>query len=134
MSTTPGRTHAPEASTSRAAAPGASRSTTVTTPSCTPTSARRGAAPVPSSTVPPRIARSSMGADRTSPGRLGGRGGSHAPGGPALAPPPLPARGAGAGPEGRPRGRRPARGLGGRGEGGPPRAQALRGRDDAVVL
>src|SRR5579884_2203147 len=58
MSTKPGVTRAPSASTTRSADP-VRRPTSTTTPSLTPTSALRLGAPVPSMTVPPLITRSS---------------------------------------------------------------------------
>src|SRR5437763_12910003 len=57
MSTNPGVTSAPSASTSLAPAP-ATEPTSTTTPSRTATSAERAGAPVPSTTEPPRITRS----------------------------------------------------------------------------
>src|SRR4051794_25498287 len=57
MSTNPGVTSRPSASTVRTAVP-PTRPTSVTTPPCTATSAVRPGAPVPSTTVPPRITRS----------------------------------------------------------------------------
>src|SRR6478752_5835948 len=57
MSTNPGVTSRPSASTVRSAEP-STRPTSVITPSRTPTSAVRAGAPVPSTTVPPRITRS----------------------------------------------------------------------------
>src|SRR6478609_5263067 len=57
MSTKPGVTSAPSASSSRRPAP-STLPTSATTPSVTATSAVRGAAPVPSTSVPPRITRS----------------------------------------------------------------------------
>src|SRR5688572_16342608 len=57
MSTRPGVTSRPSASSSCAAVP-STRPTSVTMPSVTATSAVRAGAPVPSSTVPPRMIRS----------------------------------------------------------------------------
>src|SRR5512144_1796339 len=59
MSTKPGVTQAPPASTcSRAAR--VMRPTSTMRPPCTPTSAVNGAAPLPSTTVPPSISQSSI--------------------------------------------------------------------------
>src|SRR5947209_12836382 len=58
MSRKPGATIAPDASSSRA--PRRSRPISVMRPSSTATSARYAGAPVPSTTVPPRIARSAV--------------------------------------------------------------------------
>src|SRR3954452_11758582 len=57
MSTKPGGTRAPSASTSRVPVP-STAPTSVTTPPVMATSAVRAGAPVPSTTVPPRITRS----------------------------------------------------------------------------
>src|SRR6478672_1004168 len=57
MSTNPGVTRRPSASTVRTAVP-STRPTSVITPRCTATSAVRAGTPVPSTTVPPRITRS----------------------------------------------------------------------------
>src|SRR5438045_1444676 len=59
MSTKPGVTSAPSASTSSRARP-STRPTSVTTPSVMATSAVRAGAPVPSTTLPPRITTSCM--------------------------------------------------------------------------
>src|SRR4249920_3396176 len=59
MSTKPGVTQAPPASTRSRAAP-VTRPTSTMRPSRTPTSARNGAPPLPSTTVPPSISQSSI--------------------------------------------------------------------------
>src|SRR5690606_17134125 len=58
-STKPGVTSSPSASTTRAASP-SSRPIAAIAPSTTATSAVRAGAPVPSTTVPPRIRRSNI--------------------------------------------------------------------------
>src|SRR5215207_6006832 len=60
MSTKPGMTHAPAASTA-SRAPSLIRPISTMKPSRTPTSPQNGSPPAPSTTVPPRIRRSSMG-------------------------------------------------------------------------
>src|SRR5262245_64750861 len=58
MSTKPGDTTCPEASSSRS--PSSCSPMSLTTPSVTATSATRAGAPVPSTTLPPRITRSAL--------------------------------------------------------------------------